>query len=332
MSKVPKPLPKAGPRWPDDNEIYRQMQTSMMRVKDLIEGRAGKLLIIYGPPGIGKSRGVMYELARYSKLKQAEWDEAEIKPERRTTMDDMGRQAFRPPYEIISGRITHPQFHCRMYYASHVDEILFLDDVQSLTDSRIQNALQLAADPTHHGMVSYNYRADLPDPEVPKRFPMLGGIVIVTNFRKSDERRAQLFPPALLDRADEVEFTWDRSQLITYVMKMGFGKPGILMNYLRAPNKAQNPGLSESKRGAGFRGSDAEAAKILQDVSELFAANTERVEIISFRILQRLINDRVWHPDKWVELADRNHFLPHREYKQVPGGGPQHAYLERPEK
>jgi hypothetical protein len=165
------------------NPVYRKMGELRQRTVEVIVGRT-RLLIVYGPPGIGKSIAVYQMLDVHYQRSKRQWDDQEQKDDRRTMQGENGEQAFRPPFSVIQGGTSLPVFFCNMFWASCPQEILLIDDVSSIRNKLIQAALQQATDPTTNGMCYYNYRARLPDESVPKRYQFRGGIIILTNYRK----------------------------------------------------------------------------------------------------------------------------------------------------
>lgn len=291
------------------NPIDRKHAELAVRVQEVLDGRT-KLLIVYGPPGIAKSVSINRVLARHYFIEKKKWEVAERKPPRRTTMvqDEFGRDrlAFRAPFSVVQGGYSFPMFFCAAYWASDPNEVIFVDDVITLGDRRIQSFLQQATDPTHNGRVRYGYRVQLPDEEVPKEYNFHGGIIICTNFRKglvsTAKHFAQLFPQPVIDRATEVEFPWERNALFDYINREAFVKRGLL-KYLRAPT---DPLISDDQRGLGFVGSDEIADEMLSDVQSYFHHVRNRIVQVSFRWVRDVMKDRFLYPSHWKQLTESN--------------------------
>jgi hypothetical protein len=330
--------------WRDSNPIIRRFETLQLRTREVISGQC-PLLIVYGPPGIAKSKEIMHQLRLLWEVEHEKWLNANPKPARRTAKQDDGRETFNEPYRIITGEISFPIFYCRMYWASRPGEVLFIDDVTSLSDRRIQSAMQQASDPTHNGAVRFGFKTAPPDELVPRKYSFEGGIIIVTNFRKDDANEGallkQLFNPALLDRAKEVEFPWDEPALFEYVSRMAFGRDpeAGLYQYMLAETMAQNPSIGRDEEGLGFKGSSPEtrheeAIQMQKEVYEFLVANRERVRSMSFRTLRKWMSDRVNYPDKWQKLIEETLLPPTVKASAkdgaAGGGGRSHAYEERP--
>jgi hypothetical protein len=312
------------------NPVYRKMAELRQRSIEVIAGRA-RLLIAYGPPGIGKSIAVSEMLDAYSRHEHKQWLAQPNKDERRTEDDGSGVPAFRPPFSVIQGGTSFPVFYCRLFWASYPGEVLFVDDVSSLNNKAIQACLMQATDPTHNGRVYYNFRVDLPDDMVPKRYSFRGGIIIVTNFRKTerDKKFREMFSDPVLDRAIEVDFPWDKNHLLDYVVREAFTKRGLL-KYLVAP---ADRGLPQPQQGLGFTGSDPEAEKLLDEVRDFFVDKIDRVPQISFRTVQKILKDRVFYPNHWRTFVDDTVLgpMPRRDRPENKSA-PQHAWVERPER
>src|ERR1044072_6313521 len=102
--------------WRSTNVIYERMSTLQMRTREVIEGKI-PLLIVYGPPGISKSKSIMYELNELYNREYQKWKEADPKPARRTAKKDDGKLVFNEPYRIVTGEISFPIFYCPMFWA-----------------------------------------------------------------------------------------------------------------------------------------------------------------------------------------------------------------------
>lgn len=271
-------------------------------------------LVLYGPPGIGKTRDIEEMLAVYYAIEKAKWEKTpdEDKDPRRTMLNEKTDELeFRPPFTVITGGISFPEFYKRLYWSSKHGEILFIDDAITLRDPRIQSALQQATDPQTNGRVQYGFKAKLvqeDEPDVPKEFYFDGGVIVCTNFRKDEmgksERSRQLFGDALLDRIDgEVEFTHERQWLYDYVNREAFEKRGLL-TYLKAGKDAKIP---KSKRGLAFAGSDADCDRLMGEVQAFFIENIDRVKSISFRTVRKMLRARVNSPREWVSYCTNNY-------------------------
>lgn len=320
--------------WRENNIICVRMRHLMLRTEDVINGDT-PLLIAYGPPGIGKSKGVFYKLKIYSDMLEQKWKANNHQPERRSAHDEQNPTvvSFNPPYRVVTGQISYPVFHGVMYHASYRGEVLLIDDVTSLSDPKIQAALQQSSDPTHNGLVQYGVRAKLPDDTAPKKFNFMGGTVLITNFRKDDPDSVKamrtLFNPAVLDRAEEVDFPWDEAPLYQYVTKLAFGndpKQG-LYEFMLKPRafEADNRDMA----GLGFKGGHKQAIALQQEIFEFYRAKRARVTQPSFRMLRKWMTSRILHPKEWEELIEGS-LSPLPTLNPKNDKGPEHAHLERP--
>jgi hypothetical protein len=321
------------------NPVYQAHAILKHRATQVITGRL-KFLIGYGPPGIAKSQTINQLLAAVTEIERQKWDAHAIpKPQRRTIHDpETGEDRFRPPYVLVQAGISFPVFFCRLFRTSRRGEIMFVDDVISLSDGRIQGMIQQATDPTHDGYCAYNYRAKLPYPDVPNEFHYHGGLIILTNFNRDEAHRKDsfkhLFNEAVLSRAEEVHFPFDRGPLLEYILIEAIKKRG-LMGFLRAPRgagleDAADGDMHQKDEGLGFRGSDDEACAMIDEVGAFLLQNAARVERIEFRVARKLLRDRVFSPQSWRLLADKDILRPHTIDKGFDPSSPQWAFLERP--
>lgn len=344
--------------WWDTNPISQKMTTMLLRIGEVIQGKI-PLLIVSGPPGIAKTTSALYQLDLLFEAEYEAWlNKAPRKP-RRTLKADDGREVFNEPYRIITGEITFPVFFCRMFWCSQKGEVLLIDDVASIADRRIRSVVHQAADPSHNGTVRYGFKTAPPDELVPRKYSFQGGIIIITNLRNDDPTEAdqlrKLLGPALIDRAEFVEFPWDAPALYEYVTNLAFGTDpeAGLYKYLLAETREQNPLLERDKEGLGFKGSSPqnrhkEACAMMLDVAKLFKQHYEQNRVphdaISFRTLRKWLRDRVNHPTAqrgpdgkmqkdWKGLIEENLLpLPKESSKDQIKNTRTSAYEERPDK
>jgi hypothetical protein len=277
-------------------EIDRKMVEVRARTAQAIRGQI-PLLYISGPPGIGKSEAVVSMLAEHSRREEADWrkkNRDEKLDDRRTYYnEDADILAFNPPFRIISGGSTFPIFFTRMYWASYIGETLFIDDPTTLTDKRIKSALQCASDPTNGRWVEYNAKVEIKG--IPKRhgvpaYQFLGGLIISINQRRGERAMREIISSALMDRAIEVAFPWDRKQLVDYVNRKAFNESGLL-GYLHRPPNPRNP----DRGGLGFTGDDRAALVLLSEVQDFYLDHHLALNP-SFRTVRQLLADRVRFP------------------------------------
>jgi hypothetical protein len=334
--------------WYETNPIHLTFLRLEHRVQEAIDGDC-RFLIVCGPPGIAKSEKIQSVLHRYSEKLRAIRDAQPLgqKGDRRTTRnEDTDEDEFRPPYYMITGRASHPQVHCRMFWASQPGEVFFCDDVASLRDKKNQELFQMASDPTHRYIVQYNYhRRNLPDDRVPVKYVMRGSMICVNNFNRLTDggMLIQLFEPQVLDRAVQLHFSFERAPLYEYVTNMAFGADPSrgLLRFVFAPRARDQVGESG---GCGWTGVSfnrsgkagivdpeklAAAKKMLVEVREFFHTNRDRTETISFRILRRITYDRFVNPTIWRNLAE-DHLQPRKPTEPQHQGDRLPAFAERP--
>lgn len=259
----------ADPHWKETNVLERQMGRMHYRLDQSIAGKV-PLFVMCGPPGIAKSRETLMRLSQYSEEERLKWlalPKSE-RPERRTMLvEETEREEFRPMFFRATGRISHPQMHCRMYWSSYRREIFFIDDVSSLRDIRIQEMLQMASDLAAHRMVQYNYHAkNLPDDRVPVRYPMRGGIIACCNFNQKTEgeKITELFSQPVIDRAVTLHFSFEPMPLLQYVVRHGFVKRKAgpenqtkgLLRYVFQPDGEHDVETDPDDEGLGFMGTE----------------------------------------------------------------------------
>lgn len=280
-----------------DNIVEKQLERLRVRLQDVYEGRI-PLLFVVSPNSVGVSGVIRDAAAEYDRQEQERWlaTPRQERRERRTHMLEDGRDEFFPPTMFVSGRLAAPSFHCRMYWASYRGEVLIMDDAASLSDPQIVTAIQQATDLAHMRMVAWESNPkSLPDDRVPVRYPMRGGIVITAKSRDA-------IPHVLQDRALTLLLTDDQEATLQYVLANAFDtntKRGLYA-YLTNP-----PADEFDWREGGLGLERADANDVFAEVKD-FVMNDLVPRFgpkISFRVLRRVVQDRVNHPEQWKALA-----------------------------
>jgi hypothetical protein len=119
-------------------------------------------LIVEGPPGVGKSYGVINEL------------------ERDSLTDVLASRPLR--YNVVKGQITAIGLYCTLYRYSDPRNIIVFDDCDSVfKDDLMLNILKSALDSGRRTISWLSNSSMLRDTSTPDRFEFKGGVIFITN-------------------------------------------------------------------------------------------------------------------------------------------------------
>jgi len=131
-------------------------------------------MIVVGPPGVGKSYGVIKQLEKAGLFQEV---------------------AGRPPkYDIIKGAMTPIGLYCKLYYNSDPGQVVLFDDCDSiLMDDLSLNLLKGALDSGKKRKLCWNAdSAALRKEGIPDNFDFKGSIIFITNINFNNVRSKKL--------------------------------------------------------------------------------------------------------------------------------------------
>jgi hypothetical protein len=152
-----------------------------------------RAMIVVGPPGVGKSYGVEYEL------------------EKSGLFDKISSRKIK--YEIIKGAMSPIGLYCTLYKHSDANNVLVFDDCDSVfQDELALNILKAALDSGKKRRIHWHSDSSMLRREgVPDCFDFKGGAIFITNlkFDHLKSKRMQDHLEALQSRCHFLDLTLD---------------------------------------------------------------------------------------------------------------------------
>ena len=152
-----------------------------------------RAMIVVGPPGVGKSYGVEFEL------------------EKSGLFDKLSSRKIK--YEIVKGAMTPIGLYCTLYRHSDRNNVLVFDDCDSIfNDDLSLNILKAALDSGKKRRIFWNSDSAMLRREgVPDQFDFKGGAIFITNlkFNNVKSKKMQDHLEALQSRCHFLDLTLD---------------------------------------------------------------------------------------------------------------------------
>jgi hypothetical protein len=192
---------KAQPKVTETDEQAMDRIANRFRVLDKMSAAAIngdiRAMIVTGPPGVGKSHGIMQQLEKATLFERVKRD---------------GKQAR---YEIVKGTISGIGLFAKLYKFSDPKNILVFDDCDVWEDQDALNILKGALDSGKNRRISYNKDSRLLREEgVPNAFDFKGSIIFITNvdFDGRRSKKIQAHLDALQSRSHFIDLTIDTAR------------------------------------------------------------------------------------------------------------------------
>jgi predicted AAA+ superfamily ATPase len=155
-----------------------------------------RAMIVVGPPGVGKSYGVEYELQKNGLI------------------DDLAGN--RRKYEVVKGAMTPIGLYAKLYEFAEEGNVLVFDDCDSiLLDDISLNVLKAALDSSKKRTIHWNADSRLLRSEgIPNKFDFKGAVIFITNLKFDNVRSAKLKDhlEALMSRCHYLDLTIDTAR------------------------------------------------------------------------------------------------------------------------
>jgi len=155
------------------NRIEQRFDILQQMTRATISGDV-RAMIVVGPPGVGKSYGVEYEL------------------EKSGLFDKLSNRKLK--YEVIKGAITPIGLYCTLYKHSDANNVLVFDDCDSVfQDELALNILKAALDSGKKRRIHWNSDSVMLRREgVPDCFDFKGGCIFITNLQFNNIRSKKM--------------------------------------------------------------------------------------------------------------------------------------------
>lgn len=177
-----------------------------------------RAMIVTGPPGVGKSHGIMQQLEKATLFERVKKD---------------GKQSR---FEIVKGTISGIGLFAKLYKFSDPKNILVFDDCDVWEDQDALNILKGALDSGKNRRISYNKDSRLlRDEGVPNSFDFKGSIIFITNvdFEGRRSKKIQAHLDALQSRSHFIDLTIDtaRDAMLRVRQVHRDADPGLFVDY-----------------------------------------------------------------------------------------------------
>jgi hypothetical protein len=209
-----------------DEEIIQRIEQRFTILDDMTKAAiAGDIraMIVTGPPGVGKSYGVEYQL------------------ERAGLFDQIGNRKVK--YEVIKGAMTPIGLYCTLYKHSDPNHVLVFDDCDSiLLDDIALNILKAALDSGKKRRIHWNSDSSMLRREaVPDCFDFKGSVIFITNlkFENLKSKRLQDHLEALQSRCHFLDLTLDTTRDKILRIRQIFRKGDLFQDYDFTPEQGE---------------------------------------------------------------------------------------------
>ena len=181
-----------------------------------------RAMIVVGPPGVGKSYGVEYQLEKYG------------------LMDQLSGKKVK--YEVIKGATTPIGLYCTLYKYSDPKNVLVFDDCDSiLLDDIALNVMKAALDSGKKRRIHWNSDSAMLRREgVPDQFDFKGSVIFITNlnFDNIKSKKLQDHLLALQSRCHYLDLTLNTMRDKILRIKQIFRRGDLFQDYDLTPELA----------------------------------------------------------------------------------------------
>jgi len=209
-----------------DEEVMDRIEKRFSILDDMTKAAiAGDIraMIVVGPPGVGKSYGVEYQLEKAGMFDQIS-----------------GRKI---KYQVIKGAMTPIGLYCTLYKNSDPRNVLVFDDCDSVfQDDVALNILKAALDSGKKRRICWNSDSSMLRREgVPDAFEFKGSAIFITNlkFDHLKSKKLQDHLEALQSRCHFLDLTLDTTRDKILRIRQIFRKGDLFQDYDFTPEQGE---------------------------------------------------------------------------------------------
>ena len=245
------------------NRIATRFEILDQMAKACIAGDI-RAMIVTGPPGVGKSHGVIEQMNKAS------------------LFDKISNR--KPRFEIVKGAVSGIGLFATLYKYSDSKNVLVFDDCDVFTDPDALNVLKGALDSGKKRRISWNKDSRLlRDEGVPNSFDFNGSIIFITNLNFEDRRsnKIQAHVDALQSRCHFLDLTIEtqRDKMLRIKQVHRDADGGLFADY-------------------------SFSASMADEILEFMEANQDRLREISLRMSLKIADLIKVSASNWKLLAE----------------------------
>jgi hypothetical protein len=210
-----------------DEQIMERIETRFGILDEMTRAAINgdiRAMIVVGPPGVGKSYGVEYQL------------------EKAGLFDTIGQRKVK--YEVIKGAMTPIGLYCTLYKHSDPKNVLVFDDCDTiLLDDLSLNILKAALDSGKRRRIHWNADSSMLRREgVPDMFDFKGSVIFITNlkFENLRSKKLQDHLEALQSRCHFLDLTLDTMRDRFLRIQQIFRKGDLFVDYDITPEQGND--------------------------------------------------------------------------------------------
>jgi hypothetical protein len=209
-----------------DDEVMDRIEQRFSILDDMTKAAiAGDIraMIVVGPPGVGKSYGVEYQLEKAGMFDQI--------------------SSRKVKYQVMKGAMTAIGLYCTLYKNSDPQNVLVFDDCDSvLLDDLSLNILKAALDSGKKRRIHWNADSSMLRREgVPDAFDFRGSVIFITNlkFDHLKSKKLQDHLEALQSRCHFLDLTLDTTRDKILRIRQIFRKGDLFQDYDLTPEQGE---------------------------------------------------------------------------------------------
>jgi hypothetical protein len=209
-----------------DEQVMDRIEQRFSILDDMTKAAiAGDIraMIVVGPPGVGKSYGVEYQLEKAGMFDQI--------------------SSRKVKYQVIKGAMTPIGLYCTLYKNSDPQNVLVFDDCDSiLLDDVALNILKAALDSGKKRRIHWNADSSMLRREgVPDQFDFKGSVIFITNlkFDHLKSKKLQDHLEALQSRCHFLDLTLDTTRDKILRIRQIFRRGDLFQDYDLTPEQGE---------------------------------------------------------------------------------------------